>query len=82
MDENEALNDKGREVLFPFLITQCICVAVIIITLFATKLFFKGTYEKARLWYKENMCTDTDVNEVLSDNIKNTDLEENSQDEV
>lgn len=67
MDENEVLSGKSREMLFPFIITQCICVAVILITLFVTKLFFKGTYNKAKVWYEKNFCVDTSISEVLGE---------------
>ena len=66
MDDNEISTVKKRETLFPFIITQCVCVSIVLLTLLAVKLFFKGTYKDEKLWYEENICVDTDINEVLA----------------
>ena len=51
-------------------VTQLICVTIIIICLLATKFFFKGTYTEIKQWYQENICNDTDINEVLQSGDK------------
>lgn len=65
MDENEVLIGRKSEMLFPFVITQAVCVALILLTILATKLFFKGTYNKAKIWYEKNICVDTTIESVL-----------------
>ncbi len=66
MEDNEVLNVKKRDMLFPFIITQCVCVVLVLLTVFATRLFFKDTYKKAKVWYEKNICIDTDINEVIT----------------
>jgi len=67
MEDNEVINVKKRNMLFPFIITQCVCIAVILLTVFAVKLFFKDTYKKAKYWYEKNICVDTDIASVIED---------------
>ena len=50
-------------------ITQTVCVLIIILSVITVKYFFKGTYKKLLYWYKENVCVGTDINEVLSHEI-------------
>lgn len=49
------------------IITQFICVAIILSTILITKFFFKDTYTELKEWYKTNICNDTDINEILQD---------------
>ncbi len=65
MKEDEILTPKRKEMLFPIIITQSVCIALILLTLFAVKLFFKGTYKEAKKWYDGNFCIDTSISEVL-----------------
>ena len=51
------------------IITQAVCIVIIISSVIAVKYFFKGTYQKLLSWYNENVCVTTDINEVLSDEI-------------
>ena len=55
--------------LTKLIITQAICVLIIILSVITVKYFFGGTYKKILSWYKENICVTTDINEVLSDEI-------------
>ena len=55
--------------LTKLIITQAICVLIIISSVIAVKYFFGGTYKKLLSWYKENICVTTDINEVLSDEV-------------
>lgn len=61
--ENTLKEPRGR--FTEIVITQCICVAIILISLLVTKYFFKGTYAEIKEWYNENICIGTDINEVL-----------------
>jgi len=74
LDENEALGTKKREVFFPFIITQIICVVLIIITLLVTRFFFKDTFAKAKTWYKENFLIDTDIKSVIESGAEENEI--------
>lgn len=60
---------KTFDKIAALIITQSVCVLIIITSVLVTKYFFKGTYKKLDSWYKENVCVTTDINEVLSDEI-------------
>ncbi len=53
---------------FAIVITQCVCVVILLISLICIKYFFKGTYKQLKVFYEKEICSDTDINEVLSDN--------------
>ncbi len=46
-------------------ITQGVCVLIILISLLLMKYFWKDTFASIKNWYHINICNDTDVNEVL-----------------
>lgn len=60
---------KTFDKIAALIITQSVCVLIIITSVLVTKYFFKGTYKKLGSWYKENVCVTTDINEVLSNEI-------------
>lgn len=60
---------QKRDNLYELVITQIICVAIIILSILVTKYFFKGAYKKFADWYRENATVTTDINEVLNDEI-------------
>ena len=47
------------------LIAQGIIVIIIILSVLALKFGFKDNYNDFKNWYRENVLTDTDVNEVI-----------------
>lgn len=47
------------------IITQAICVAVILLSVFVLKYFFKAEYKEVKNWYNTEIATNTDINEVL-----------------
>ena len=51
------------------IMTQTVCVLIIILSVVTVKYFFKGTYKKLLSWYTESVLVNTDINEVLSDEI-------------
>lgn len=67
MDENDILKpdfvDKGLHIV----LTQFICVAIILISVTVVKLFFKDCYDELKAFYTENICVKTEVDEVLAD---------------
>lgn len=67
MYENDILKpdfvDKGLHIA----LTQFICVAIILIAVIVVKLFFKDCYAELKVWYTDNICVETEVDEVLAD---------------
>ena len=62
MDE-QSLTRKSR--FSEILITQIIAMVIILISVLIIKYFFKSTYENLKVWYKEDICANTDIQEVL-----------------
>lgn len=63
--ENAEISTKKREVYSKIVIIQSICVMIILISVFITKFIFKDTFLSVKELYKENVCVDTDINQVL-----------------
>ena len=62
---SEIKTDKKNDYLFKIIITQFLCVAVIIGICIGVKCFFKGTYKELKVWYLSEVCDKTDINQVL-----------------
>lgn len=67
MDEQENLRPKSG--FFGIIITQITVTLIILLSVLAVKYFFKGTYLTLKEWYGVNICAETDINEVLDDEI-------------
>ena len=63
MNENETKIPKNP--LIAVMIIQAIFVVTVLSVIFFCKCFSKNDYSKIKEYYLENMCTDTDVEEVL-----------------
>jgi hypothetical protein len=48
------------------IITQALCVLIILLAVLLLKYFFKPEFSKLKGWYQKNICNDTYVEEVLS----------------
>lgn len=57
------------EWFYKVVIVQSICVVLIISSVVVMKYFFKAEYVKAKEFYKSEIMSDTDINEVLLDEI-------------
>lgn len=66
MDEKDILKPPKRDKLMHIIITQGICVLLILLTVFIVKSFFKTTYEELKTWYSETFQVDIDINQVMS----------------
>ncbi len=53
------------DLYFKIIITECICVAIILLSVLVTKYFFKSTYLQLKSLYTDNICNHTNVDEVL-----------------
>ena len=65
MSKNNESKNNSKNYISRITLTQCICMIIILLSIFTVKYFFKGTYNELKEWYKENICIDTDINEVL-----------------
>lgn len=61
--EEEILTPK-REMVLPIIITQVVCVAVMIVTVLTVKFFFKDIFKEVKNWYADNMLIDTSISDV------------------
>lgn len=67
MDETK--NSKPKSGFFGIIITQSIVTLIILLSVLTVKYFFKSTYSSLKEWYNVNICAETDINEVLDDEI-------------
>lgn len=66
MENNQSAERKPFNCFFAIVITQCICVVIILLSVLCIKYFFKGTYKQIKVFYENEICSDTDIGEVLS----------------
>lgn len=57
----EKTNTEKPDYLLKIIITQFICMAVIIGVCLGVKFFFKETYKELKNWYQTEVCDDTDI---------------------
>lgn len=67
MDETENLKPKGG--FLGIIITEAAVALIILFSVLSVKYFFKATYPSLKEWYAENICAETDINEVLDNEI-------------
>ncbi len=67
MDEQENLKPKGG--FFGIIITQMTVTLIILLSVITVKYFFKNTYPSLKEWYSVNICAETDINEVLENEV-------------
>lgn len=65
----ESKNSKPNGGFFGILITQMTVTLIILLSVLAVKYFFKSTYKELKVWYDTNICAETDINEVLDDEV-------------
>ena len=63
MDKEES--SHKRNCFINIIITQAICIALVLCSVLIVKYFFKDEYVKVKHWYSENVATNTDIQEVL-----------------
>ena len=67
MDEQENLKPKGG--FFGIIITQMTVTLIILLSVITVKYFFKNTYPSLKEWSSVNICAETDINEVLENEV-------------
>ncbi len=58
------MEDKGN-MYINIIITEAICMAVILLSVFTFKYFFKGEYKEFKKWYNTEITADTRIEEVI-----------------
>ena len=62
--KNES-NSRFFEYFYKIIITELICIGLIIISVFLIKSFSNKIYSSLKEFYIQNLCVDTDINEVI-----------------
>lgn len=67
MDEQQEIYEVKpmKNILMRIIITQVVCVTVLIAAIIVIKLFFGSYYESFENWYNENIRSQTTVSEIL-----------------
>ena len=55
--------------IYKIVVTQVICVALIMASVLVVKYFFKSTYIELKDFYEIYICDDTSVEEVLKEGL-------------
>lgn len=66
-EETETMEIKPKNMFVPICITQAVCVAVVLITVFIIKFFFKSSYTKLQDWCKSNFLEETKITAVFDE---------------
>ncbi|MBQ8648452.1 MAG: hypothetical protein IJ470_00085 [Clostridia bacterium] len=67
MDEQQEIYEVKpmKNILMRIIITQVVCVTVLIAVIIVLKLFFGSYYDSVESWYNENIRSQTTVSEIL-----------------
>ena len=67
MDEQQEIYEVKpmKNILMRIIITQLVCVTVLIAVIIVLKLFFGSYYDSVESWYNENIRSQTTVSEIL-----------------
>jgi hypothetical protein len=66
---NEPKNLKPKSGFFGIITTQITVTIIILLSVLAVKYLFKDTYASLKEWYTLNICAETDINEVLDNEV-------------
>ncbi|MBE6727912.1 MAG: hypothetical protein E7562_04605 [Ruminococcaceae bacterium] len=61
---NENLATK-QNYFFKIIVTETLAVIFVLLTVLTVKLFFKKEFSALKVWYCDNLLSDTSVSEVL-----------------
>lgn len=65
MTENNNNEKQKKNYFTEIFITQSVCIVIILIMILITKIFFKNEYKKIKDFYKEQICAQTSIEEVI-----------------
>ncbi len=74
MENTENKTARARNYYISIMITQFICVLILLLSVICMKYFFKGTYSRVKEFYVNELCSDTDINEVLQAGDENNEI--------
>lgn len=57
--------EPTKNIFLKIIITQIVCVAILIATVLVIKIFFSGSYKRVKNWYNENICSQTTISDIL-----------------
>ena len=57
---------KSRNTVAKIITAEAVFVITVLITVVIAKYFFKPAFKDFKEWYKDNLTSDTDVNEIIS----------------
>ena len=67
MGNKDNLTEEQKNYYIPIIITQSICVILIALCLVCIKYFFKDIYKETKKFYINELCSQTDIKEVIED---------------
>ncbi len=67
MEDRETKVSEKSSQLANIIITQAICVGLILMIILVTKYFFGTAFEEFSKFYSEQLCNDTDIYEVIGE---------------
>ncbi len=70
MSDNISNKPSFYKYIIKIIITECICLLTILAVVLVTKYFFKPEYKKLKNFYKNSICSETDVREVIEKNYE------------
>lgn len=67
MDTDDILKKPKKDKFLNIIVTEIICVFLLILVVLVTKYFFKVEFIEFKEWYNQNFLVDIDINQVLED---------------
>ena len=67
-EENISVNTKNYYI--SVIITQSVCAVLILLSLVCIKYCFKGTFSKIKDFYVNEICSKTNIQEVITEQVK------------
>lgn len=67
MDTDDILKPPKKDKFLHIVITEIVCVFLLIMVVLITKYFFKTEFLEFKEWYNQNVLVDIDINQVLED---------------
>ena len=69
VSEKENLEKETRSGFVAIVLTQAVCIAVILIAVLIIKFFFGQSFREVQKWYGDNILDETCVSDVFSEEL-------------
>ena len=66
MEETEQKKISAAERFAQMVLAAAVCMATLLLAITVIRFLFAGYADRFAGWYRENVCVETDINEVLS----------------